>query len=161
HQPNRDSMARARDSFLWKMELDLYRLFDGVLFINEQESRLVQSQCPAFTHFVPPMMPWEIRPERETGNAPGGGLGTDETFDLIFVGSDAPANVRGITFFYQEIFVPYLRKHRVRMTIVGKVCDHLVFCDWYVNKLGVIPGDLREYYEQSKIVIIPILEGSG
>src|SRR5206468_2828849 len=33
--------------------------------------------------------------------------------------------------------------------------------DWYVTELGFVPGDLREYYQRSKIVIVPILEGSG
>ena len=155
--PGRDPMSRARDQFIWRTELELYRLFDGVLFLNEQERRLVASRHPERTHTVPPMMPWEIRNEREVETAPA----AEATFDLIFVGSDAHANVRAITSFYREVFVPYLRKHQVRMAVVGKVCDRLEFCDWYVTKLGVIPGDLRESYERSKIVIVPILEGSG
>ena len=45
--------------------------------------------------------------------------------------------------------------------MVGKVCDRLDFDDSYVTKLGNVPGDLGRYYERSKVVIIPILEGSG
>ncbi len=157
HNPERDPMSRARDRFTWNTELELYRLFDSVLFLNEDESRLVAPRLPGRTHTVPSMMPWESRPDRETETTPA----VDETFDLIFVGSEAHANLRAITSFYREIFVPYLRKLQIKMAVVGKVCDRLDFSDWYVTKLGVIPGDLREYYERSKIVIVPILEGSG
>jgi glycosyltransferase involved in cell wall biosynthesis len=66
-----------------------------------------------------------------------------------------------LTAFYRQIYVPYLRKHRVRLAVIGKVCDRLDFDDWYVTKLGVVEDRLEEYYAKSKVVIIPILEGSG
>jgi glycosyltransferase involved in cell wall biosynthesis len=156
--PGRDPLASARDDFLRNMEMELYKLFDGVLFINEQESNLVQADHPGRTHFIPPMMPWETRPAATGGNTT---MFTRERFDLIFVGSNAAPNVRGLTAFYRQIFVPYLRKHRVRLAVIGNVCDRLDFDDWYVTKLGVVKGDLEEHYAQSKVVVIPILEGSG
>jgi glycosyltransferase involved in cell wall biosynthesis len=157
--PGRDPLAGARETFHRKVELELYRLFDGVLFINEQECRQVEPENPGRTHFDPPMMPWELRREAETPTDPP--AYPEETFDLIFVASEAPPNVRGLTFFYREIFVPYLRQRRVHLAVVGKVCNRLEFDDWYVTKLGVVPGDLEAYYKRSKVVIVPILEGSG
>ncbi len=159
--PERDAMRSACDSFLRSMELELYRLFDGVLFINEQESRLVEPSCPGRAHAVPPMLPWEVVTERSVEDRAGSESVRKDSFDLIFVGSNALANARGLTFFYRKIFVPYLRKHRLRLAVVGTVCDSLDFDDHYVTKLGNIPGDLRHHYERSKVVIIPILEGSG
>jgi glycosyltransferase involved in cell wall biosynthesis len=157
--PDRDALAPARDSFLRTMEMELYTLFDGILFINDHERHLVEADHRGRTHFVPPMMPWEITPDGTP--LPNTSSVTDEPFDLIFVGSVAAANVRGLTAFYRQVFVPYLRKHRVRLAVMGKVCDQLDIDDWYVTKLGVVKGDLGEYYARSKVVVIPILEGSG
>jgi glycosyltransferase involved in cell wall biosynthesis len=120
---------------------------------------LVEAAQSGRAHYIPQMMPWEIRPE--PANVLGPDTVTEQPFDLIFVGSSAPANVAGLTAFYRQVYVPYLRKHRTRLAIVGKVCEHLDFDDWYVTKLGVVKGGLEEYYAQSKVVIIPILEGSG
>jgi glycosyltransferase involved in cell wall biosynthesis len=47
------------------------------------------------------------------------------------------------------------------MAVIGHVCGLVDFDDWYVTKLGVVEGSLEEYYAKSKVVVIPILEGSG
>lgn len=163
--PRRDPLAAARDAFLWDLELELFDLFDGLIFINEQESRLVERSCPGRTHAVYPMMPWEVESESGAGGPaevrPTLAPPDPEPFDLIFVGSNAGPNVRAITAFYDDIFVPYLRKHRIRMAIIGKVCDQIDFSDWYVTPMGVVSGDLRQYYERTKLVVIPLQEGSG
>jgi glycosyltransferase involved in cell wall biosynthesis len=157
----RQPMARACDAFSWQLEAELYRLFDRILFINEEESRIVEPLCPGKTVAVPPMMPWEQLAEDDDSNKQMFEPSSSGSLDLIFVGSSAPLNVDGFKFFYYKIFVPYLRKHKVTVGVVGSVCDHLKFDDFYVTKFGNIPGDLRGYYERSKVVIIPILGGSG
>ncbi len=157
----RQPMARACDAFCWQLEAELYRLFDRILFINEEESRIVEPLCPGKTVAVPPMMPWEQLAEDDDSSKKMFEPSSSGSLDLIFVGSSAPLNVDGFKFFYYKIFVPYLRKHKVTVGVVGSVCDHLKFDDFYVTKFGNIPGDLRGYYERSKVVIIPILGGSG
>jgi glycosyltransferase involved in cell wall biosynthesis len=156
-----EPLASAGDAFCWRLEVELYRLFDRVLFINEDESRIVEPLFPGRTVAVPPMMPWERMHEREPVSEHESLVRADDSFDLIFVGSDAPANVEGLNFFYYRIFVPYLRRHKVKLAAVGKVCDRLPFDDAYVSKLGSVAGDLRGVYARSKVVIIPILQGSG
>jgi hypothetical protein len=155
----RDPLAPARDAFLRNMEHELYGLFDRVLFINPQEQGQVEADPAVRSHFVPPMMPWEVQPEAPMGLETPAVAGAP--FDLLFVGSVAATNVRGLTAFYRQVFIPYLRKHRLRMAVIGKVCDQLEFDDFYVTKLGVVAGDLEEYYARSKVVVIPILDGSG
>ena len=86
--PRREPTAPAADAFCWRLEVELYRLFDRVLSINEEESRIVEPLCPGRTVAVPPMMPWEGRTMREpTSGAPLATAG--DSFDLIFVGSKA------------------------------------------------------------------------
>ena len=157
----RHPLALARDSYLRNVEMELYGLFDGILFINEGECSLVNAQHPGRTHFIPTMLPREIRPENQKVT---GRIRTNfpkEPFDLIFVGSGAEPNVSGLTAFYREIYVPYLRKHRIRVAVLGNVCDRLEFDDYYISKLGFTNGSLEEYYAQSKVVIVPIFDGSG
>ena len=155
--PGEDPLAKARKSFLLNLECELYQLYDGVLFINDEERRRVQasSSAPVFT--VPPMMPWETQPKGNTDS----GQAEDLTFHLIFVGSGAHMNVRGFTFFYRQIYLPFLRRHKLRIAVVGTVCDALDFDDYYVTKFGYVSGRLDDYYSRSQVVIIPILNGSG
>jgi glycosyltransferase involved in cell wall biosynthesis len=155
------ALADPCESFYWKLELELYRLFDKALFINEEESRLVERFFPGKAVAVPPMVPSELLHAADSTSDALSEPIEGDSFDLIFVGSNALANINGISFFYRRIFLPYLREHHVRMALVGKVCDQLNFSDRYVTKLGEIGGDLRPIYQQSKIVIIPILEGTG
>ena len=70
-------------------------------------------------------------------------------------------NVRGFNFFYREIYVPFLRRHRVRIAVVGAVGDALDFDDCYVTKFGHVAGLLDDYYARSKVVVVPLLSGSG
>jgi glycosyltransferase involved in cell wall biosynthesis len=156
-----EAMACAGDAFCWRLELELYKIFDKVLFVNEEESRMVERLDPGRTAAVPPMMPWERMSEPALASDGCQERTEGHPYDLIFVGSDAQANVDGLHFFYYRIFVPYLRKRKVKLAAVGKVCDRLAFHDSYVTKLGTVAGDLRGCYERSKLVIIPILEGSG
>jgi hypothetical protein len=155
--PGGDSLAKARKSFNLNLEHELYRLYDGVLFINDDERRQVQAASSANVFTVPPMMPCEPQSEVNTDSDHD-----EETmFDLIFVGSCAHMNVRGFTFFYRRVYLPFLRKHRLRIAVVGSVCDALDFDDCFVRKFGHVAGRLDDFYARSKVVIIPILNGSG
>src|SRR5262249_51871915 len=124
-RPDRGPLAPARDSFHRDVEMALYGLFDGVLFINDRECSSVAAHHPGRAHFIPMMMPLEDQPAtREvTGQIPA--TVPEESFDLIFVGSGAETNVRGLTAFYRQVYVPYLRRHRVRLAVIGNVCSRL------------------------------------
>ena len=82
-------------------------------------------------------------------------------FDLLFVASGVPLNVRGISWFHEHVYLPYLRRHKVRLAIAGNVCRHFQVQDAYIHRLFRIEGSLRELYAKAKIVIVPIFEGTG
>src|SRR5262249_7080127 len=82
-------------------------------------------------------------------------------FELISVGDDSQVNLHGLAYFYRAIFVPFLRKHRLRMTIIGSVCNKLDFHDWYITKFSEVPENLHAYYDCAKLVVVPVLERSG
>jgi glycosyltransferase involved in cell wall biosynthesis len=161
--PRRSPLAPARESFLRRVEMELYELFDGLLYPDEEARGPVEARYPGRTHRVPPMMPWEVRPEAPAPTAISRDRHTvpEGPFDLVVVASQAPPEVRGVVEFYRNVFVPHLRKHRVRLAVIGPACDALEFVDWYVTRLGDEHVDLEDGYAQAKVVVIPFLDGNG
>jgi hypothetical protein len=160
-QPQQEPMAPTRDAFLWKIEQELYRLFDAVIFGNAEDACLVQPVCPGRVHTVPPMVTMNDSPAPRRRMEPAPESLAAEPFDMIVTGTGAEPDVVGLRFFYREIFVPYLRKHRLRMAVAGGVAQHLDADDYYVTRLTAMPHDVDQLIERSKLVIIPVFEGSG
>lgn len=161
HRPGRDPLARSRDAFLFRTEMELYGLFDKVILINADEYERTRAFHPSRVHYVPPMYPEGANGDSGEPVLKIGGGAESAEFDLIFIGSDAAANVRGFTWFYENVFVPYLRKHGVRIGVAGRVGAKLEFDDGLLTKLGRVEGSLESLYARSRLVVVPILEGSG
>src|SRR5262249_45266061 len=97
-----DAYARAQTDFLFRMEIDLYRLFDAVTFISADEATLVRPHLPERVHYVPPTL---SAPEPDLVSEP---TSQGDCYDLLFIGSDHGPNHRGIRWFYHNVFVPHL-----------------------------------------------------
>jgi Glycosyl transferases group 1 len=150
---DRGSLAAARDSYLFGVELDLYRLFDATIMINRDEHERVTAHGMGHSYYVPQM--FSPKPLAGVGGR------SHYDYDLIFVGSGAPINARGLTWFYRNVFVPYLWRHGVRMLVIGAVCDALPFGDANVTLLRQVEGTLDPLYDATKLVVNPIFEGTG
>jgi glycosyltransferase involved in cell wall biosynthesis len=151
-----DPLHQARARYLFQEEMNLFQFFDAVLMVQPEELEFVQSQQPLNLHYIPRLFPVRQRMMQ----APG----TKERFDLLFVGSDHPMNRDGLDWFYQRVYKPYLNQHGIRVGLVGRVCERITWEDPQIEKLGVLYGSgdvLQEMYEASKIVVVPILEGTG
>lgn len=147
-------LADARNRFLLGLELELYRLFDVVVMISQDERRFVEARGITNALYVPQMCePSLARKHSSPAREP--------EFDLIFVGSDVIPNVRGMQWFYRNIYVPYLWRQKVRLAIVGGVCSHLDMQDAYVKRFAWVQGPLDDLYESAKLTIVPIFEGTG
>jgi hypothetical protein len=145
------SIQFAEERFvLNRLEVDLYRAFDRAMMISVKEAESIRAAGYPSADYVPQPFPL----------APGRGCPGMFEYDLVFVGSENHLNTRGIHWFYRHIFVPYLRRHKVRMAVAGRVCGNLGFEDAYVTKLGFL-GALEGLYDSSKLVVVPILEGTG
>src|SRR5262249_20644741 len=126
-----DPLVEAREAWWLRLELELYRLFDAVAMIAPEELAFVQSQGITHAAYVPQMCP---------AGAGAVARGENARFDLLFVGSDAEINVQGITWFYRNVYVPYLWRHRVRWAVVGDVCQRFQVHDAYVTRLARVEG---------------------
>jgi O-antigen biosynthesis protein len=85
-------------------------------------------------------------------------------YDLLFVGAPYEPNVEGMNFFLKEILPRIIKQNpNIRLAIVGNICKVLDIpenLEKYVSCLGFVPS-LDEVYMTSKIVICPLLSGSG
>lgn len=86
-------------------------------------------------------------------------------YDILFVGSSSPFNIEGFLKFNAKS-IPILRRilgREPQVAIVGDVCNAQAIKNLsgaYLHKLGRIP-DLQSVYEESKIVVCPLLSGAG
>ena len=146
----------ARREYLFRVETSLFNLYDATLMVQPEELRTVQAVKVRNAHYIPRMCPTEP--------ASGSRHRVQHAYDLLFVGSDHVPNREGINRFLKQVYEPFLSKHKVRMAIVGRVCDHVRFHFSHVDLLGVVNGSahaLKDVYYDSKLVVVPILEGTG
>ncbi len=140
------------ERFLFQqLELDLYRAFDRALMISVQETEAVRAGGYSSAVYVP--QPFPVAPGEVKGQGPF-------QFDLVFVGSENHLNTHGLLWFYRYVFVPYLRRHGVRLAVAGRVCEKVDVEDALLSKLGFM-NNLEELYSTTKLVVVPIFEGTG
>lgn len=136
-----------------RLECELYAFFDLILMINQAEAELVRSRSSARIEYAPQGIatPLPGAPlEEEAGGA----------YDLLFVGCQHPPNIEGVRWFYERVFLPFLKQEGVRWAIAGSIGEHLGLDDPNVQVLGRV-DDLSDVYFRSKVVIVPLFRGAG
>lgn len=144
-------IRKGRKNFHYRLELDLYRMFDGVVMINDGEAARVRGDGAANTHYVPPCIPTYGNPTENPSTI----------YDLLFVGSRSGINRNGIDWFLRNVFDPFLAGRGVRLAIVGDVCETLSYSHPNIAALGRVDTKLDSIYANSAIVIAPVFEGTG
>jgi glycosyltransferase involved in cell wall biosynthesis len=144
----------------FQKEVALLRKFDHILVNSSDEIRELQKyiahkQLTLIPHLL------ESLPTSEQLTAYSQRL---MRYDLLFVGAPYAPNVEGMNFFLKEILPKIITKNsKIRLAIVGNICKVLEIPEnlkEYVSCLGFVPR-LDEVYMTSKIVICPLLSGSG
>ena len=149
---NKD-LAEARQRFLFGLEIELCRTYDRVIMLNPNEYERARLHLGDRVVHVPQCVP-------DPGSPPD--RLDDQPDDLLFVGSGHPPNTIGLDWFYRRVYVPYLLREGVRMTVVGSVCEQVSFPEGHrVTKLRQVDGPLIDVYRRAKLVIVPLFEGTG
>lgn len=131
--------------------------FDAAVFISAQEMQLFAPFCRNTRLFHIPHL---IHIEKESALTP---KFNDRTHDLLFVGSDNPFNTEAMKWFLTNVW-PRLNS-TISLAVVGKVCEELR--SWpqlpHDNNLRLIGpvDDLSTIYQQARISICPMLQGTG
>ncbi len=75
---------------------------------------------------------------------------------MLYVASQNPHNVKGFHWFMKEV-LPNLKE--IKINVIGKICE-VIEEHPQIVKHGIVDS-LKEYYENSKISICPMLTGTG
>jgi glycosyltransferase involved in cell wall biosynthesis len=148
---NLKSNINFEKSLLQNIEFDLYKIFNKIIFINKDEYDSTPKESGISYSYIPAA--WQGITNKTTRD--------QEIVDLLFIGSNHPPNIDGINYFYQKVFLPFLRPKGISLSIAGKVCNNINIEDPKVKIIGFFNGNIGELYSSTKVIIIPILEGSG
>lgn len=132
-------------------EIEMLRLCDLVLAIQEKEAELFRTMLPGKDVLVIPKAA-EIRPNRSYS----------ESNRVLFVGSGAGPNVKGLTWFLDRVW-PEIRQAipNAEFHVCGKVGDAFREKQYDgVRFLGLVTN-LEDEYEQAQLVVVPLFQGSG
>jgi glycosyltransferase involved in cell wall biosynthesis len=129
----------------WEL-LSLNR-YDKIINISSFENRFFSSFFPEKCVEIPVAFPQNFNPLEEI----------EKIYDLIFVGSNNPFNIRSLQWFLDEIYPGF---QHLKLAIVGNVADHVESHFANVIKVGFVQ-DLTRVYKQSKVAICPMIGGTG
>ncbi|WP_298823191.1 glycosyltransferase [uncultured Capnocytophaga sp.] len=130
---------------LFLSEINILKKFDEIWTYSVEEEYIFEQFTDKKTTLIPisfPFCPTEYKENYK--------------YELIFIGSLNPHNIKGIQWFEKEV-LPFLEDTKIH--IIGKICkvisDHPNFV-----KHGIV-DDLEEFYQNTKVVICPMLSGTG
>ena len=125
-------------------EMKLLNSVDQVWAISVEEKYLFEQFIKTPVHLVPHLTTSEIQ-------------STTKTIDVLYVASENEHNIAAAQWFFNKVY-PLLETN-ISITVVGKINKHIK--DYpNVNKINYVE-DLSATYNASKVVICPMLSGTG
>jgi glycosyltransferase involved in cell wall biosynthesis len=143
-----------------KKEIQLLLEYDKLIITSKEEMEIIKPYIPAEKlHLIPYPLDDATSPELLTPYAERA-----FKYDLLYVGASYHPNVEGMNFFLSSIFPKVIEKNpHIRLAVAGKVCDFIQIDPAFqsnVDCLGFV-DDLSQLYLTSRVVICPLLHGSG
>ncbi|MEG4861331.1 glycosyltransferase family 4 protein [Microcoleus sp. K1-B6] len=141
-------------------EINLLNKFDTVLANSHHEMALISSHLSSQKiHLIPHLV------EDSNHSLSLGPYSSREfKYDLVFVGARYQPNIDGLNFFLTSIFPEIIEeKPDTKLAIAGTVTQCVQIdasLEQNVDCLGYVP-DLSDLYLKSRLVICPLLDGSG
>lgn len=136
-----------------KNERETIKNSDKLLLLNKRESEMLWKYYHRNTDFYLPVYFIDTAKKVE--------IEIDRNFNILFVGGALEANIKGITWFIQNVLVKL--DADVKLFVVGNTMDRLndnINLDKRVHAIGRVET-LDEYYHLANIVVGPIFEGDG
>lgn len=125
-------------------EMKLLNSVDQVWAISVEEKYLFEQFIKTPVHLVPHLTTSKIQ-------------STTKTIDVLYVASENEHNIAAAQWFFNKVY-PLLETN-ISITVVGKINKHIN--DYpNVNKINYVE-DLSATYNASKVVICPMLSGTG
>ncbi|UCA57996.1 glycosyltransferase family 4 protein [Chryseobacterium rhizoplanae] len=131
---------------LFQDEISILKQYDNIWTYSVEEEYIFDQ----FTNKKVTLMPVAF-PENFTNKV------TEFKYDIIYVASDNPHNIKGIQWFLKEV-LPLLKN--VKVHIIGKIGKTIAEDFPNVIKYGIV-DDLQEFYSHARIAICPMMSGTG
>lgn len=129
-------------------EIRRLSLYDQVWAISTEEHYLFSQFLGNKVKYVPMMLHEPVPASGSSG----------PQFDLIYVASDNDKNIMSATWFFEKVYP--LLPQSYRLCVIGKINSHIPQGLGNVTYLPFVE-DLNDYYQASKVVICPMLAGTG
>jgi|SRR5919199_3863994 glycosyltransferase involved in cell wall biosynthesis len=141
-------------------EVQLLNKFDTIIANSQEEMKIINQYIPSpKLHLIPHLIE-----EENFANHSIAYPRRKFEYDLLFVGAAYQPNIDGLTFFLASIFPKVVgEKPNTRLVIAGRVGDFVQIDASFKQNivcLGYVP-DLSDLYLKSRVVICPLLHGSG
>gem|GEM_PF-3579624 len=141
-------------------ELGELRKFDHVVSISAKEARVMSDALQDG------QVTWRLPFISERSRTPDGQFDGDvrsiQETDLLLVGSRHDANVASARWFIHNAYKTMLYDYGVTLRILGSIIEGLDtgYLSDRIDYCGWVP-DLGEYYDKSRVVVLPIVSGAG
>lgn len=144
----------------FQREVKLLNQYEKLIITSQEEMVMIKPHIPSDKlHLIP--YPLD---ESNSTNAIVPYSNREFKYDLMYVGASYHPNVEAMNFFLSSVFPKVVaNKPDVRLAVAGKVCDFIEINPAFkqnIDSLGFV-DDLSELYSTSRIVICPLLHGSG
>ena len=141
-------------------EINLLNKFDTVLANSQHEMAILSSHLsPEKIHLIPHL----VEDSNHSLSLPPYSS-REFKYELLFVGASYQPNIDGLNFFLTSIFPKIIdEKPDTKLAIAGTVTQSVQIdasLEQNVDCLGYVP-DLSDLYLKSRLVICPLLDGSG
>jgi glycosyltransferase involved in cell wall biosynthesis len=141
-------------------EINLLNKFDTVLANSQHEMAILSSHLsPEKIHLIPHL----VEDSNHSLSLPPYSS-REFKYELLFVGASYQPNIDGFNFFLTSIFPKIIdEKPDTKLAIAGTVTQSVQIdasLEQNVDCLGYVP-DLSDLYLKSRLVICPLLDGSG
>ncbi len=128
-------------------ELRRLSLFDQIWAISPEETYLFEQFFKGKVKYIPMMMDDVEKPAK-----------TFRVFDLIYVATDNPHNLISAAWFFKEVYP--LLPATLSICIIGTILDHVPATISNIHRVA-FTASLTDYYNRAKVVICPMLSGTG
>jgi glycosyltransferase involved in cell wall biosynthesis len=128
-------------------EMRRLSLFDQIWAISPEETYLFGQFFKDKVKYIPMMMD-EVKKQ---ANA-------NRDFDLIYVATDNPHNLISAAWFFKEVYP--LLPSSLSICIIGTIVEHIPATLTNIHRVEFTTS-LTDYYSSAKVVICPMLSGTG
>ncbi|QHS54724.1 glycosyltransferase family 4 protein [Mucilaginibacter sp. 14171R-50] len=130
-------------------EIERLNTFNEIWAISPEEEYIFNQFCRSQVRWVPMMLDEPALDVKDIN---------ERKYDLVYVGNDNVHNITAINWFFEQVY-PLLRAD-IKLCVIGRINNHISESYKKIDRVS-FAEDLSSYYNNSKIAVCPMLNGTG